>query len=42
MAEILHAELHDDTHQPLIRQKEARIREEMRSYDRGRARKTFV
>lgn len=42
MTEILRAELHDDTHQPLIRQKEARIREEMRAYDRGRARKTFV
>lgn len=42
MAEILHAELHDDRHEPLIRQKEAKIREEMRLYDRGRARKTFV
>ncbi len=42
MAEILQADLFDDTHQPLIRQAEAKIREEMRSYDRGRARQTFV
>ena len=42
MAEILHAELHDENHEPLIRQKEAKIREEMRLYDRGRARQTFV
>jgi len=42
MAEILQAELHDDTHQLLVRQAEAKIREEMRSYDRGRARQTFV
>lgn len=42
MAEILQAELHDGNHEPLIRQKEAKIREEMRLYDRGRARQTFV
>ncbi len=42
MAEILQAELHDENHEPLIRQKEAKIREEMRLYDRGRARQTFV
>ena len=42
MAEILQAELHDENHEPLIRQKEAKIREEMRLYDRSRARQTFV
>jgi FtsZ-interacting cell division protein ZipA len=42
MAEILNAEIQDDQHQPFTRQTEARIREEMRAYDRGRARQTFV
>ena len=42
IAEILDAELHDGEQQPFTRQKEARIREEMRTYDRGRARQTFV
>ena len=42
MAEILNAEIHDDQHEPFTRQTEARIREEMRAYDRGRARQTFV
>lgn len=42
MAEILNAEIHDDQHLPFTRQQEALIREEMRAYDRGRARQTFV
>jgi cell division protein ZipA len=42
MAEILHAEIQDSEHQPLTRQGEAQLREEMRSYDRGRARKSLV
>ncbi|MGD2130601.1 MAG: cell division protein ZipA [Lysobacterales bacterium] len=36
MAEILHAELLDDEHNPFTRQKEAQIRELTRTYDRGR------
>lgn len=37
MAEVLNAELHDDSHHPFTRQREAQIREEMRDYDRKRA-----
>ena len=42
MAEILHADIHDEEHLPFTRQKEARIREEMRAYDRNRARRTLT
>jgi cell division protein ZipA len=42
MAEILHAEIEDGDHEPLTRQKEAQTREEMRHYDRGRARQTLT
>lgn len=42
MAEILNAEVHDEQRVPFTRQMEAQIREEMRQYDRGRARQTFV
>ena len=42
MAEILRVELHDGDHTPFTRQKEAEIREEMRLYDRSKARQTFV
>jgi cell division protein ZipA len=41
MAEILNTELHDGNHQPFTRQSEAKIREEMRLYDRGQARKSL-
>ena len=34
MAGILNAEVHDEEHHPFSRRKEARIREEMREYDR--------
>ena len=37
MAELLHADLMDETHHPFTRQKEAQIREEMREYDRRRS-----
>jgi len=39
MAEILHAELLDGDRNPFTRQREAQIREEMRDYDRVKARK---
>lgn len=42
LAEILNAELQDDEHEPLIRQKEARIREAMRAWDREQARKSLA
>jgi cell division protein ZipA len=42
MSEILKAELHDSDHTPFTRQKEAEVREEMRLYDRSKARQTFV
>lgn len=37
MAEVLNAELQDESHHPFTRQREAQIREEMRDYDRERA-----
>ena len=37
IAEILQATLMDDEHQPFTRQKEARIRELLRSYDRNKS-----
>jgi len=42
MADVLNAELLDDDHQPLTRQKEGKIREEMRQFDRERARKALL
>ena len=42
MADVLKAELTDDDHQPLTRQKEGKIREEMRQFDRERARKALL
>jgi cell division protein ZipA len=36
ISEILNAELIDEEHKPFTRQKEARIREELRAYDRSR------
>ncbi len=42
MAEILHAEIQDGDHEPFTRQAEARLREEMRHYDRGRARRSLT
>jgi len=42
MADVLNAELVDDEHQPLTRQKEGKIREEMRQFDRERARKALL
>lgn len=42
MAEVLDAELHDEDHLPLNRQKEGKIREEMRNFDRERARKALL
>ena len=42
MAEILGAELHDEDHTPFTRHKEARVREEMRAYDRNRARRALT
>lgn len=41
LAEILNAEVQDEEHVPLVRQKEARIREAMRAYDRNAARKSL-
>jgi cell division protein ZipA len=37
ISEILNAELMDVEHKPFTRQKEARIREEMRAYDRSKS-----
>ena len=42
MAEILNAEIHDENHEPFTRQAEARIREEMRAFERNRARRTLT
>jgi len=36
IGEILNAELMDETHKPFTRQKEARIREELRAFDRSK------
>ncbi len=41
MAEILHAEIHGDDHLLFTRQTEAKMREEMRLYDRGRAKQSL-
>ena len=37
IGEILNAQLMDDEHKPFTRQREARIREEMRAYDRSKS-----
>lgn len=42
MAEVLGAQLLDEERQPLTRQQEGRIREEMRQFDRERARKALL
>jgi len=42
MAELLNADVLNDQHQPFTRQLEAKVREEMRQYDRGRARQALV
>jgi cell division protein ZipA len=42
MAEILHVDILDGDHVPFTRQKEAQMREEMRHYDRGRARQSLT
>jgi len=42
MAEILNAELHDEDHAAFTRHTEARVREDMRAYDRNRARRTLT
>lgn len=42
MAEILHAEIHGGDHLLFTRQTEAQMREEMRLYDRGRARQSLT
>jgi len=42
MAELLNAEIQNAEHVTFTRQMEAQTREEMREYDRGRARQTFV
>jgi cell division protein ZipA len=42
MTEVLGAHLLDDEQQPLTRQKEGQIREEMRQFDRERARKALL
>ena len=42
MAEILHAEIHGSDHLLFTRQTEAQMREEMRLYDRGRARQSLT
>jgi len=42
MAEVLGATVLDEDHEPLTRQKEGRIREEMRQFDRERARKALL
>ena len=41
MAELLNVDLHDEQHQPLNRQAEAKIRESMRQFDREQARKSL-
>ncbi len=42
ISSVLNAELHDEDHQLLTRQKEGKIREEMRHFDRERARKALL
>jgi cell division protein ZipA len=42
ISDVLNAELTDEDHQPLTRQKEGKIREEMRNFDRERARKALL
>ncbi len=42
IADILNVELQDAQHTPFTRQKEAEIREEMREFDRSRARQSFT
>ena len=42
VAEIINADIHDANREPFTRQAEARIREELRSYDRDRARKALI
>lgn len=42
IAEILQADIVDGDHIPFTRQKEAQTREEMRQYDRGRARQSLA
>jgi len=42
MAEILNAEIQDGDHTPFTRQTEAQIREQMRLYDRSRARRSLT
>ena len=42
MAEILHAEIQGEDHEPFTRQTEAQIREDMRQYDRNRARRSLT
>ena len=37
IGEILNAALTDEEHKPFTRQKEARIREEMRAYERNKS-----
>jgi len=41
MSEILDAEIHDGERMPFTRQNEARVREEMRDYDRSQARQSL-
>jgi cell division protein ZipA len=42
IADVLNAELNGEDHQPLTRQKEGKVREEMRQFDRERARKALL
>ncbi len=42
IADVLNAELNGEDHLPLTRQKEGKIREEMRQFDRERARKALL
>lgn len=42
MGELLNAEVLNDQHEVFSRQLEAKVREEMRQYDRGRARQALV
>ncbi len=42
IADVLNAVVNDEDHQPLTRQKEGKIREEMRQFDRERARKALL
>jgi cell division protein ZipA len=42
IADVLNAELNGEDHEPLTRQKEGRVREDMRQFDRERARKALL